>query len=138
MKFLLVTTLLLGFVAYINATAPKNLGAYEKNLAPCPSTPNCISSTSPGETLLLLKGSDPLKTIEIFFKENYRTKVIRKDENYLHLVVSTPLFRFKDDLEFLVKKQGVEFRSASRVGYSDLGKNKERIDHLRKFLEELP
>ena len=111
MKFLLVTTLLLGFVAYINATAPKNLGAYEKNLAPCPSTPNCISSTSPGETLLPLKGSDPLKTIEVFFK---------------------------DDLEFLVKKQGVEFRSASRVGYSDLGKNKERIDHLRKFLEELP
>ena len=59
------------------------------------------------------------------------------DDNYLRVEAKTRLLRFVDDVEFELRAgQGViAVRSASRVGYSDLGANRRRIERIRKELE---
>jgi uncharacterized protein (DUF1499 family) len=46
--------------------------------------------------------------------------------------------RFVDDVEFLFDdtNKKIHVRSASRVGYSDMGVNRKRVEELRKLLNE--
>ena len=64
--------------------------------------------------------------------------VVQEEENYLHAVATTPIMRFKDDLEFLIvtDKKKIQFRSASRLGKSDLGKNRARLKEIFALLEK--
>ena len=69
-----------------------------------------------------------------------RTKIIDNNDRYIHVTFTSRLMRFVDDVEFLfddTNKQ-IHVRSASRVGYSDLGVNRKRVEDLRKrFYERL-
>ena len=48
------------------------------------------------------------------------------------------VLRFTDDVTFYVRENGtVEVRSASRVGYWDLGANRRRVESLREKLAEM-
>jgi uncharacterized protein (DUF1499 family) len=57
---------------------------------------------------------------------------------YLWATYRSRLFRFVDDLELRLdaEKGVVHVRSASRLGYSDFGVNRERVEMLRKRLDE--
>ncbi len=68
-----------------------------------------------------------------------RTKIITESENYLHVECTSFLFRFVDDLEILLDDQQklIHFRSASRVGYSDLGVNRQRVELIKEKLSQL-
>lgn len=59
---------------------------------------------------------------------------------YLYYVFVTPKMRFRDDVEFYIDAQQglVHFRSASRVGYSDLGLNNARYQALRTLYQQQP
>ena len=61
-----------------------------------------------------------------------RVKVVERTENYWHGVVRSLIFRFPDDLEILkIPKKGIiQVRSASRIGQSDLGVNRNRVNSL--------
>ncbi|KZR70637.1 hypothetical protein PMIT1313_00291 [Prochlorococcus marinus str. MIT 1313] len=61
-----------------------------------------------------------------------RTKVLEQTNNYWHAVVRSLVFRFPDDLEILQipSQKVIQVRSASRIGVSDLGVNKQRVDSL--------
>ena len=61
-----------------------------------------------------------------------RTKVLEQTNNYWHAVVRSLVFRFPDDLEILQipNQKVIQVRSASRIGVSDLGVNKKRVDSL--------
>jgi uncharacterized protein (DUF1499 family) len=63
-------------------------------------------------------------------------KLIKKEKNYLHFTFRTPILRFIDDVEFELdeKKLLIHFKSASRIGYSDLGANRKRMDMIRTHL----
>lgn len=63
-----------------------------------------------------------------------RTRIVKEDGVYLHAEVRSFLFRFVDDLEFLIDTEQslIHMRSASRTGYSDLGVNRRRVEHVRK------
>ena len=65
-----------------------------------------------------------------------RAAIIESSDNYLHIEFTTPVFRFIDDAEFLHRPdtQTIEVRSASRLGWSDLGANRSRIERLRQQL----
>lgn len=56
----------------------------------------------------------------------------------MHVEATTWIFRFVDDLEFLYQptKGVIQLRSASRIGYSDLGKNRRRLEGLRDALRQ--
>ena len=62
-------------------------------------------------------------------------KIKSRTEDYLHAVFTSRLMRFKDDVELYidVSAQQVHFRSASRIGYSDLGANRKRYEAFRKL-----
>ncbi len=124
---------------------PANLGVEQGRLAPCPASPNCVSTQaqddqkkmapipfSCGEDEVILKIAD-------YVKSKQRTKIIEQTTTYLGTVFRTRLIGYPDDVEFLVDGDDkvVHFRSASRIGYSDLGTNRRRMEKISKELAPL-
>lgn len=135
---------LLVLMIWKNLTVPKTTGLSRGMLHPCPKSPNCVQScmiSDPEHAIAPLpyRSDQTLVQIEGFIKKTYIATVMEKTETYMHVVVTTPLCRFRDDLEFLVIKEKGEVcvRSASRVGYGDGGVNRARIEKIRKYLETL-
>jgi uncharacterized protein (DUF1499 family) len=60
-------------------------------------------------------------------------KIEEEHEGYLWTTFTSRVFRFVDDVEFrMVSTDGmIHVRSGSRVGYSDLGVNRRRVEKLR-------
>ncbi len=123
--------------------APVPLGVKDGHLAVCPDRPNCVSSQDERPTHHI----DPIPfrvgrdAIRQDLKEAAgalgRTRVVTETGDYLHLTVRSRLCGFIDDLEFLIDGSNavVQVRSASRLGYSDLGVNRARIEEIRQRLE---
>jgi uncharacterized protein (DUF1499 family) len=65
-----------------------------------------------------------------------RTRLIEEDGEYLHYEFTSLLIRFVDDVEFVFDEgsKTIHFRSASRVGYGDLGVNRRRMENIRSSL----
>ena len=124
---------------------PAALGATHGKLASCPESPNCVSSHE-GSDLhaceplpLLGSAADSLARLRNIVSGLPRTKIVTLESDYMHTEFRSLLFGFVDDVEFLVdEEQGViHSRSASRLGYSDLGVNRARMTRIRQFyLEE--
>ena len=117
-------------------------GVVGGRLAPCPATPNCVSSQSEDATQLVepfkLTGDSTavLGKLKAALARLGGTTVVKEETNYLHAVASTAFFRFRDDLELLIDPAngGVHVRSASRIGVSDMGANRKRVERLRAIL----
>jgi uncharacterized protein (DUF1499 family) len=111
------------------------LGIFDERLTACPDKPNCVSSFEDGDHFIAAidtkLGLDEVKS-KILTMEN--TKLISQKENYLHFTFASSLFKFVDDLEILKDGDKLHIRSASRVGYSDLGANRKRVEKLRDIL----
>jgi len=124
--------------------APVTIGLRDEKLAPCPNKPNCVSSDHKGRTSgiepLVFEGTpdtawQKLKTAVI----NIGGKIEKDDSGYLWATFRSKIFRFVDDMEFRMDAQNnvIHLRSASRVGYSDLGVNRRRAEKLRsKFYQK--
>lgn len=136
-KFLwMVPVLMVG----CSGTSPSTLGVKEARLAPCPNSPNCVSTQSIDAKYSI----DPIPytssmeeardRMEEVVRAMPRTKVIRLEEDYMHLECSSRLFRFVDDVEFWFDDADkvIHCRSASRKGYSDLGVNRKRVELIRE------
>jgi len=117
---------------------PANLGAKDGRLASCPASPNCVSSQAVDERhriAPLAFSGDPdaafarLKQVLIRRKDS---TVIEEQTGYLRVELRTTFF--VDDSEFLLdrERQFIQVRSASRLGYSDLGKNRSRMEEIRE------
>ncbi|MCB0341867.1 MAG: DUF1499 domain-containing protein [Pseudobdellovibrionaceae bacterium] len=112
----------------------------ELNLKECPSSPNCVSTqTSQPDKLMSpipfsVKPEVVRSIIEKVMLGWLRVEVLTKENNYFHFSLKSAVFRFVDDIEFIVdeKSQHIHFRSASRVGYSDLGVNRKRMSEITK------
>ncbi len=67
------------------------------------------------------------------------TRVIEKSTHYLHAEFRSGFFRFVDDVEFYVEAESgrVHFRSASRVGHSDIGTNRARMELIRSRFQAM-
>ncbi len=125
----------------MSARRPSNLGVTEGQLLPCPDSPNCVSSqTDPNdkehyiEPLELLgTAAESLDRLVKVIESMPRTTVVSRDENYLHAEFTSLLFRYVDDVECYVDEEAgkIHVRSASRVGYSDIGANRKRVDAIR-------
>ena len=133
--FLLPTMVLIG----CQSVRPANLGTYQGKLAPCPSSPNCVSSQSSDDAHRISpltfsgRAADAMKKLTAIVQTFPRTTVITVSDRYLHAEVTSAIFRFVDDLEFLVDDAAkvIHVRSASRMGYSDLGVNRKRVEEIR-------
>lgn len=116
---------------------PDNLGIKSGLLVACPSSPNCVSSQVADERhgiAPLTFSGDPdvaFARLATLLKNRADTKVIEKADSYLRVEFRTRFF--VDDGEFLLDRERkiIHLRSASRIGYSDLGKNRSRIEEIR-------
>ncbi|MCC7335798.1 MAG: DUF1499 domain-containing protein [Pirellulaceae bacterium] len=111
-------------------------------LPDCPDKPNCVctQATRPEQAMapLCFSGSaaEAIEQVVRQMEKLPRVGIIERRENYLHAVVSSLVFRFKDDVEFYADEQSglLHFRSASRLGYSDMGANRRRMERLSELL----
>ncbi|MCC7373704.1 MAG: DUF1499 domain-containing protein [Verrucomicrobiales bacterium] len=119
--------------------APKTLGAADGRLSACPDSPNCVNSRAEdgGHAIEPLRFND---TVEAAVERLHRVvsgmrgaRLVRRDGGYAHYEFRTLICGFIDDVEFLVdgREQRIHVRSASRIGYSDLGANRRRIEEIR-------
>jgi uncharacterized protein (DUF1499 family) len=119
-------------------------GSGPARLAPCPPTPNCVTS----------EGAEPSQRVESFVLDPRvepavawaavreavaglpRTRIADEAPGYLRAESRSALFRFVDDLELALEPgaRRIAVRSASRVGRSDLGVNRRRVERLREAL----
>ena len=137
---LLTPVLLMG----CTGTRPLGLGARDGKLLPCPSSPNCVSSQALDEehrvAPLAYSGSldAAMKRLAAVIRSLPRTAVITDTGAYLHVEFTSALFRFVDDVEFLADDTAkvIHVRSASRLGTSDLGVNRRRIEEIRRRWSE--
>ena len=136
---LFLTFALVMLYAGCTGMRPANIGVKDGRLAPCPSLPNCVSSqsTDPDHAAqpLTYNGTadaamDDLRQIVRSMK---RARIVRVQDGYLHAEFTSALFRFVDDVEFFIneREQRIEVRSASRLGRSDLGVNRKRVEEIR-------
>ncbi|MGE5196263.1 MAG: DUF1499 domain-containing protein [Anaerolineae bacterium] len=130
----------IGFLFWSNLRMPKTIGLVHGCLHPCPKRPNCVCCCHDDKvhyiSPLPFSSEETLDQVQAYLCKHYIAQVVQRTPDYLHIVVTTPILRFKDDLEFAVNRERgvVRVRSASRVGYSDGGINRARIEALRTFL----
>jgi len=121
-----------------SGTRPKNLGVQGGKLAACPNKPNCVSSQAsddPHAISPLNFSGDPvaaMKKLKSVVQAMPRTQVVESRPDYLYVEFSTPLMGFVDDVEFYGDGKVIHVRSASRLGYSDLGVNRKRVEAIRE------
>lgn len=135
-----------GFTRAISGLWPspdEKPGLLNGKLRPCPGTPNCLCSETSNEAErvppLAFQG-DPLsawKALEEVIAEMGGT-VESRDDDYIWSTFMMPLVGFVDDVEFRLdaSHRVIQVRSASRLGYSDLGVNKARVEDIRRRLDE--
>ena len=112
-------------------------------LAPCPDRPNCVSSlaedTEHRIEPLPLEGTpeEALARLRRIIEEMPRTSVDEIGDGYLKARFRSRIMRFVDDLELVVDAETgvVHVRSASRIGYSDWGVNRKRVEEIRARLK---
>jgi uncharacterized protein (DUF1499 family) len=121
---------------------PSGIGVRAARLAPCPSSPNCVCSDD----------ADTQHAIEPFRLDapaaqawaaareavlaQPRTTIVTEDPDYLHAECTSAVFGYVDDLELHLRAEDgiIAVRSASRLGYSDFGVNRKRVERLRSAL----
>ncbi len=113
-------------------------------LKACPSSPNCVSSqaTDPKQAIAPLvyteSRAEALARLKRVLGSMKRTTIVTERADYLHAEAKSLIFRFVDDVEFYLpeNQKMIHVRSASRVGYSDLGMNRKRVEEIRKRFNE--
>lgn len=120
---------------------PGNLGAPNGTLASCPDAPKCVSSQESGGQHVqpLATGGDgpgAFAALAQVIAERPDAQIVTQDKGYLHAEFTTPVMGFVDDLECVLSSDGsrIDVRSCSRLGYSDLGVNRKRVEALRAAL----
>ncbi len=139
----IVAILLLLLIAWIamavqSQKAPDTLGLQGGMLRPCPASPNCVCSEDKGS-------ASSVRPFQLSEGSWQRLKQVIRNEggviqqdggDYLHATFSSKLFHFVDDLELRRDRQHgvIHVRSASRVGRSDFGVNRARVERLHQAL----
>ncbi|HVB48459.1 MAG TPA: DUF1499 domain-containing protein [Burkholderiales bacterium] len=123
---------------------PDNLGVTDGHLTPCRPTPNCVSSQAdPAHArhyvapLAFAGGAQQaMAALRRVIEATPRATVIRQASNYLYAEFRSRLLGFVDDVEFICdeKSHVIHVRSASRLGRSDFGVNRARVEMIRARL----
>jgi uncharacterized protein (DUF1499 family) len=144
-----ITGLLAGQLGLLKGAPPTDLGVHDGRLKPPSITPNSVSSQAslypdhPQRTYaeiapLPLKG-DPDATLDHIadvIRAMDGARIVKREPGYLYAQFTTRLMKYVDDAEFWFDPAAgvIQVRSASRLGKSDLGVNRERIESIRHKL----
>jgi len=144
-----------GFGQIFSGAVPQNLGVTDQQLAPCPDSPNCVTSQAPvgdkDHYIAPLTYEGDLTEIRGAARQTAkaqivkilgivpRTEIVAQTDDYIRAESKSRLMGFVDDLEFYFPPDQniIEWRSASRLGESDLGVNRRRLEQIRLALADL-
>jgi len=121
------------------------IGVTVDKLRLCPDSPNCVSSQSgdPRHAIAPIRYEGTVEKarellIEVVSRMK-RSRIVISEMLYLHAEFTSAIFRFVDDVEFLLddEKKLIHVRSASRVGNSDFGVNRKRVEEIRTRFDAL-
>ena len=120
----------------------QSLAIVDVRLTACPNKPNCVSSQAPpGDKQhyieALTYSGEPAQArerLELAIAGMKRGRTVVREANYWRAEFTSALLRFVDDVDFLFDDNArrIDVRSASRVGYSDLGVNRRRMEEIRR------
>jgi uncharacterized protein (DUF1499 family) len=146
----IILLVVIGFLLVSNrvfaGAPPTNIGLNNGKLAGCPATPNCVSSQVAAidreHTILPIQfsgdNSNTIAKLKQVLQGMPNHKIVKETDDYLYIESTSKLMGFVDDVEFYLDKDSktIQVRSASRLGESDLGVNRQRIEKIRVALGE--
>lgn len=147
-RWLLISIVILGLLFLLLrwlvvriSPMPQNLGVENGRLAPCPETPNCVSTFAPEDDRLhqiapIPYGGDTAvaqQKIRQIVEAMPRSTIITNRADYFHAEFRSPTWGFIDDVEFYFDEETnlIHFRSAARLGREDLKANRNRMEAIR-------
>ena len=119
---------LLSILFLVSLSFPSTSFASHIQLKPCIEIAHCVR-----EEWNVEKIDNPFEEIKSIIENTPRTKIVDLDDDYLHAEATSKWMKYVDDLEvsFLSESNSLIIRSESRVGESDLGVNKKRVDLIK-------
>jgi uncharacterized protein (DUF1499 family) len=116
----------------------------DTHLKPCPESPNCVSTQTKqkrkqmGPIPFSLDFKEVIEITKSVVENLPNTHLEKESTHYLHYTFKSKIFRFTDDVEFLIdpEQKLIHFRSASRTGYSDMGVNRKRMTEITAGIEQ--
>jgi uncharacterized protein (DUF1499 family) len=128
------------FLSACAGDRPKSVGLKNGSLAACPSKPNCVCSQSDDQRHLIQPFSFnddadvAFARLKQIISNIDTTSIVAENRDYLMVEFRTRL-GFVDDGEFLLDRvrNVIHIRSAARLGYYDLGKNRRRLEEIRQL-----
>lgn len=147
LSLLIIAVLVMFFVLALQSRSGAPPGPVDGRLARCPSAPNCVGSEYPDDKSHYIPplpyatgtADDALARVRSAIQA-MGGEVRQEGEGYLAATFSSRVFGFVDDLEVRVDREArvIHVRSASRVGRSDLGVNRKRVERLREIYTRGP
>jgi uncharacterized protein (DUF1499 family) len=127
-----------------SGSRPATLGIQNGQLTACPDSPNCVSSQAPASDTehsiapIAYTGTaaEAIAKLKSLIQGQERTKIVESSDNYLYAEFASKLMGFVDDVEFYADDSAkvIQVRSASRLGKSDLGVNRKRVEEIRSMM----
>ena len=110
----------------------------------CPAAPKCVSSQASDSRHHIepfaFQGSPAgaMQRLREAVLTGKRVTIVEERPDYLHFEVRSLVFRFVDDIEFTLQaEQGlIQVRSSARVGYTDFGVNRRRVERIRQKFQQ--
>jgi len=142
--FVIVTVFIIQFIGLLKGKRPEILGIHNNQLRDCPEKSNCVSSYSSNlkfniEPLPYFSSAEnSINKIQKILLGIKGISIITQDTDYIYAECKSFFLGFVDDLEVYCdeSKQQCFVRSASRLGYSDFGVNRKRIEKIRKLIQK--
>ena len=118
---------------------PTKLGIVNGQLAPCPDSPNCVSTFSQDESHNILPipytvATDVTRdTLAAALEAMPRAELITIEPTYIHVELRSRIMGYIDDAEFLLDEATglIHMRSAARLGLYDMGANRAYMEEVR-------
>lgn len=112
----------------------------DKSRTPCGDKPNCVSTLDTRdafrvEPFELKQGMSLAPVLEVALSMP-GIRLGTQEPGYARVESVSKIMRFVDDLELRIDGNQLIVRSESRVGYSDFGVNRKRVETLRTALKE--
>ncbi len=136
----------IAFLAALSSCAgerPLNIGVVNGQLTELADKPNCVSTTTQftdkrmPAILYTKPEAKVMLIIEQAIEDFGDAEIVSQDSNYIHAEFTTGI-GWVDDVEFFLNrtKKHIEFRSASRIGHSDFGTNRERMEKMSELIKQ--
>ena len=143
LAFVIVAFIISFFILGVISKSVKAPGLVEGKLSKCPNKPNCVCSEQKDDVnhyidpIVIPQNitSDPLPILKKVIIDMGGT-ICTEKENYIASTFSSSIFGFVDDFEIRVDsiQKVIHIRSASRVGYGDMGVNKKELKYSKNYI----